>query len=328
VLHTPLCDLLGIEVPVIGAPYGPWDGVALAAAISNAGGLGSVGTAVRGAEELEEQWARLRSLTDRPFAVNHTNRPFREDAFAATLRARPAAISFHLAVAPELIDRAHHAGILWIQTTTDRAQAEAAVAAGADAIIAQGGEAGGHAGDVATMVIVPEVVDVAGDIPVVAAGGIADGRGLAAALALGAQGTCVGTRFLASEEMAVAREWKERIVAAGALDAVKVPNSDRVLPPFTLPCTPVAPRALRTETIEALTERPDTVDPAEAGPRMLAAVRDGGGHEHLPFTGQSAALVHEILPAAEIVRRLVAEAEAALVAAGRWAAPPNVNGLH
>ena len=102
-------------------------------------------------------------------------------------------------------------------------------------LVAQGTEAGGNAGWVTTMVLVPAVVDVAGDVPVVAAGGIADGRGVAAALALGAQGVSLGTRFLASTEMTIDAAWKDRIVAASALDAVKVPHAERVMPPFTLP---------------------------------------------------------------------------------------------
>ena len=123
VLRTRLCDRLGIEVPIIAAPFGPWEQVELAAAVSNAGGLGSVGTALRGVDELQRQWQRLRSLTDRPFAINHTVRPFDEDAFAATLDFEPAAISFHLGVPADLIERAHAAGILWIQQVMDREQA-------------------------------------------------------------------------------------------------------------------------------------------------------------------------------------------------------------
>ena len=311
-LRTPLCERLGIEVPVIAAPFGPWEQVELAAAVSESGALGSVGTALRGRAELLAQWERLRELTDRPFAINHTVRPFDEDAFAATLSFGPAAISFHLGVPDELVARAHDAGILWIQQVMDRRQAEQALAAGVDVIVAQGGEAGGNGGWVATMVLVPQVVDLAGDVPVVAAGGIADGRGLAAALALGAQGVSMGTRFLASTELAIAAEWKQRVLDADALDAVKVAGSERVMPPFNRPGGPAEPRALRTPLIDRLREDPESVDPAEVGAELRAALVEGRGHEYLPFAGQSAALVHEILPAAEIVRRVVAEAEATL----------------
>ena len=315
-LRTPLCELLGIEAPIIGAPFGPWDQVELAAAICNAGALGSVGTALRSVDELQNQWERLRSLTDKPFAINHTVRPFDEAAFAATLVFRPAAISFHLGVPADLVARAHDAGILWIQQVMSRTQAEEAVAAGADVIVAQGGEAGGNSGWVSTMVLVPQVVDVAGDIPVVAAGGIADGRGLAAALALGAQGVNLGTRFLATTEMNVADAWKQRIVAADALDAVKVANSDRVMPPFNRPGGPAEPRALSTPLIEQLRRNPEWIDPAVMGARLRESLLAGGGHEYLPFTGQSAGLITDVRPAAEIVERVVAEAEAALAALG------------
>ena len=311
-LRTPICGLLGIETPIIGAPFGPWEQVGLAAALSGVGALGSLGTGLRSVPELRAQWARMRELTDRPFAVNHTGRPFDEGAFAATLKAAPAAISFHMAVPADLIARAHDAGILWIQQVVDRREAEEAVAGGADVIVAQGGEAGGHSGWVSTIVLVPQVVDVAGEIPVVAAGGIADGRGLAAALALGAQGVSMGTRFLASTELAIADEWKRRIVEADAVDAVKVANSERVLPPYTWPRSSVEPRSLSTPLIEQLRVHPEWVDPAKMGVRIRDSVLAGRGDEYLPFAGQSAGLIGEVLPAAEIVRRVVAEAEAAL----------------
>jgi len=312
VLRTPVCDLLGIDIPIVGAPFGPWEQVDLAAAICEAGALGSVGTALRGPDELRTQWERLRALTDRPFAINHTVRPFDEEAFAATLAFRPAAISFHLGVAADLVARAHETGILWIQQVMSRAQAEEALAAGADVIVAQGGEAGGNGGWVSTMVLVPQVVDLAGDVPVVAAGGIADGRGLAAALALGAQGVCMGTRFLAATEMRIADEWKRRIVDADALDAVKVANSERVMPPFNRPGGPAEPRALSTPLIAQLRDHPEWVDPAVTGARLREALLAGRGHEYLPFAGQSVGLIDDVLPAAEIVRRVVAEAERAL----------------
>src|SRR6476646_1912322 len=177
-LRTRFCELLGISVPIVLAPFGPWDEVDLAAAVSESGALGSLGTALRSPSDLREQWVRLRALTDRPVAVNHTGRPFNEEAFAATLEARPAAISFHMGVPADLIARAHDRGILWIQTVGDRRAAELALEAGSDALVAQGTEAGGNSGWISTMVLVPAVVDVAGEVPVVAAGGIGDGRGI------------------------------------------------------------------------------------------------------------------------------------------------------
>jgi nitronate monooxygenase/enoyl-[acyl-carrier protein] reductase II len=318
---NPLCELLDIDLPIVLAPFGPWDQVDLAAAVCEAGALGSVGTAVRSVPELREQWNRLRDRTDRPFAINHTGRPFNPEAFEATLDFGPAAISFHMGVPRELIAEAHDRGIHWLQTVGDGQAASVALDAGADVLVAQGTEAGGNAGWVTTMVLVPAVVDVAGDVPVVAAGGIGDGRGMAAAFALGAQGVSLGTRFLASTEMSVDSAWKDRIVAASALDAVKVPNSERVMPPFTLPQhgVPFAPRALRTELIDQLESDPDGVDPATIGPQLVAAVRAGAGHDLLPFAGQSAELVHDVAPAAELVARLVAETAEALDRAGQLA---------
>jgi enoyl-[acyl-carrier protein] reductase II len=312
--RTPFCDLLDLDVPIVLAPFGPWEQVDLAAAVSNAGGLGSVGTAVRSKSELVDQWARLRQLTEKPFAINHTGRPFVPEVFDAILEAAPAAISFHLGVPADRIAEAHDAGSLWIQQVGDRIGAERALEAGADVLVGQGWEAGGNAGWVATMVLVPQLVDLAGDVPVLAAGGIGDGRGIAAALALGAQGVVLGTRFLASTEMTVAPEWKARIVAADASDAVKVPHGERVLPPFTLELPPgiaPAPRALRTPLIDQLEADPGSVDPESVGPRFVAAARAGRGHDLLPFAGQSAALVHDVVPAAAILARLVEEAEAA-----------------
>jgi nitronate monooxygenase/enoyl-[acyl-carrier protein] reductase II len=259
----------------------------------------------------------VRDRTDGPFAINHTGRPFDADAFEATLRFRPAAVSFHMGIPADLVARAHDQGIRWIQTVGSVPAAETALAAGADVLVAQGQEAGGNSGWISTLVLVPAVVDAAGDVPVVAAGGVADGRGLAAVLALGAAGASLGTRFLATEEMTIDPAWKRRIVAADAEEAVKVPHSERVLPPFTLPQVgaPFAPRALRTPLIDQLERAPDSVDPAEVGPAMLRAVRAGGGHELLPFTGQSAQLVHDVPPAREVVARLVADAERALARA-------------
>jgi enoyl-[acyl-carrier protein] reductase II len=169
------------------------------------------------------------------------------------------------------------------------------------------------------MVLVPQVVDAAGDVPVLAAGGIADGRGLAAALALGAQGAMLGTRFLASAEMSIdatgsAGSWPPTVSTQSRSSTAR-----RVLPPITLdlpPGPPPAPRALRTPLIDQLEADTEAVDPATVGPAFVAEVRDGHGHETLPFTGQSVALVRDIAPAATIVARLVAEAEAALRAAG------------
>lgn len=321
-MRTHLCDLLGIDVPIVCAPFGPWDEVELAAAVCEAGGLGSVGTAVRPLPELQAQWARLRQLTSRPFAINHQTRPFEPTAFEATLQEKPAAISFHMGDPGELVERAHAVGALWIQQVMDLEQARTAVRRGVDVIVAQGGEAGGHGGTVSTLVLVPQVVDVAGDIPVLAAGGIADGRGLAAALALGAQGVVMGTRFLASTEMHVSDAWKRMILEADATAALKAEYLDAILPPYTRPAYPAVGRVLRTPFYDEWHARArDLAQYAEAiRPKLVSEILQGDGHAYVPFAGQSAGLIQDILPAAEIIRSATAQAKAILRACPRMAA--------
>jgi len=135
------------------------------------------------------------------------------------------------------------------------------------------------------MVLVPQVLDVAGDVPVLAAGGIADGRGLAAALAMGAQGVQVGTRLLATREMRIHDDWKARIVAADALEAVKMVNAERVLPPYSRPGVRAEPRSLETDLVRRLREEPEGVDAEAELAGLLAAVREGGGHEQIRSPG-------------------------------------------
>jgi NAD(P)H-dependent flavin oxidoreductase YrpB (nitropropane dioxygenase family) len=224
-IRTPLCDVLGIDVPIGSA--GMAGGTArarLAAAVSEAGGLGGLGGIYReGPEYLRQQIRLTRDLTSRPFSVNLW--------------------VYLLDVAPQFLDvcieegvpsvtltfgdpgdyakRAKDAGLIVLHQVQTIAQAKRAAEAGVDAIIAQGGEAGGHTGSVATMALVPQAVDVARGIPVIAAGGIADGRGFAAALALGAQGVIMGTRFVTAEEAEpAAHGHRESIIAATADDTV------------------------------------------------------------------------------------------------------------
>jgi enoyl-[acyl-carrier protein] reductase II len=314
-LRTRLCELLGIEHPVIQAPIGPWSSAELVAAVSNAGGLGSVGTALWAAEDVRKQILRVRELTDRPFAVNHVVRPFNEEAFALTLAAKPKVVSLAMGDPGDLVERTHDADILFMQQVHTVEQARRAAEKGVDVLIAQGYEAGGFVSTVSTMSLLPQVVDAVSPIPVVAAGGIADGRGLAAALVLGAQGVYVGTRFLASEEAGIDDEWKQRIVAAESEDAVKVEFADHVFPaPNREGGYGTLPRVLRTAFVEEWNRRQEEAEREAERLRdeMITAVREGRGHELVPFTGQIAGMIREILPAGEIVRELVRETEETL----------------
>jgi enoyl-[acyl-carrier protein] reductase II len=322
-MHTPVCDLLGIDAPIVQASIGPWSSPELTAAACEAGALGSVGSALRTPSELGEQLARLRELTDRPFAVNHTARPFDPDAWRLTLDAAPAVVSFALGHSRELVEQAHAAGCLFMQQVHTVAQAHEAASSGVDVIIAQGGEAGGFGGTVAAMALVPQLVDAVAPVPVLAAGGIADGRGLAAALVLGAQGVNVGTRFLAcSEATGVPESWQRTIVAASSADAVKLEFAGSVFPPAGPGGYNTRPRALRTDYVDRWNARPQDAEREAERLRteLVEAARSGRGHELVPFTGQTAGLIGDVLPAGEIVRRMVEEAQQAVGrAAGAFA---------
>jgi enoyl-[acyl-carrier protein] reductase II len=320
-VRTQLCDLLGIQVPIVQAAIWPATSPELVAAVSNAGGLGSLGAVFESAASLEPKLVRVRELTARPFAVNHVVPLLNEETFALTLAAKPAVISFALGDPGELVERAHAAGARVIHQVHTVTQARQAAGRGVDAIIAQGAEAGGQglSAGVGTMALLPQVVDAVGPLPVLAAGGIADGRGLAAALVLGAQGVNVGTRFLASEEAAAADAWKQAILATESEDVVRFEVWRDLFPPASSTAYDTAPRVLRTAFVEEWRGRPDEVrqEAERLRGEVMAAVRRGRPDELVPFTGQTAGLIHDILPAAEIVRRMVAEAERVLTQAAR-----------
>jgi enoyl-[acyl-carrier protein] reductase II len=321
-LRTRLCDLLEIEHPIVQAGMGPFgSGAELAAAVSNAGALGSLGGTARSVEELRSQLGMLRERTERPYVVNFTQPWLQQspESFDIALESRPAAISLALGDPGEFVDRAHGAGVLFIQQVHTVEQARQVAARGVDVIIAQGTEAGGFTGRVAGFVLVPQVVDAVSPIPVVAAGGIADGRGLAAALVLGAQGVNVGTRFLASAEAAVSDAWKQAIVNARSEDAVKVDVWDDIFPKPAGGAFDVVPRALRTAFIDEWQgRRGDARREAERlQGEVGSGVMQGRMEQFVPFGGQSAGLVGDIRPAAEIIGALVREAEQALREAER-----------
>ncbi len=315
-LRTPFCDLVNIEHPIVQAAIWPATSPERVAAVSNAGGLGSIGAVFESAESLERQVARVRELSDRPFAINHVVPLLNEEAFAFTLAARAPVISFALGDPGDLVARAQAAGAKVIQQVHTVSHARQALERGVDAIVAQGSEAGGQgmAQGASTMVLVPQVVDVAGSIPVLAAGGIADGRGLAAALMLGAQGANIGTRFLASEEASAPGQWKEAILTAESEDAIRFHVWRSIMPASGGTTYDTVPRVLHTPFVDEWHENRDEAERCAERLRgeIFAAVREGRSHEILPFSGQTAGLIDEILPAGEIVRQIVADAETRL----------------
>jgi enoyl-[acyl-carrier protein] reductase II len=291
----------------------------LVAAVCGAGGLGSIGAVFEPADEVRRQMDRVRELTDAPFVVNHVVPALDEDAFAATLEEPPAAVSFALGDPGRLVERVHAEGVPVIHQVHTVGQALEAAERGVDLIIAQGSEAGGQgmAAGVGTLTLVPQVVDAVAPIPVLAAGGVAEGRGLAAVLVLGAAGANVGTRFLASNEAGAHDEWKQRILEIESETAVRFEAWSAIMPPSEGGYD-VVPRAIRTDFVAAWEGRHE--EAARQADRLreeiMAAVRERRPHELTPFSGQSAGLVKDILPAAEIVRRLAREAERALERAG------------
>lgn len=223
VLHTGLCDLLEIEYPILNAPMGGGDAPAeLAAAVSQAGGLGLIGGTTReGAPWLIRQIRRARELTNRPFGVGFISHlPGAADLMAVALDEGVRIVAHSFADPTPFIAAAHDAGALVLCQVRTVDAARRAADAGVDVVTAQGTEAGGHTGRVSTLPLVPAVVDAVAPMPVIAAGGIADGRGIAAALMLGADAVWLGTRFIATIESGVSDAYRARVIAATADDTV------------------------------------------------------------------------------------------------------------
>ena len=331
ILHTPLCKLLNIELPIIQAPIGGAAGPALAAAVSNAGGLGVV--TQLNVNEARQRSRETRKLTDRTFAVNQILRPQnspeldienRMERLKASLDEGAQVVALFWDDPSPYVELIHSAGALITHSVGSVEEARAAVDAGVDVIVAQGWEAGGHVkGDISTLALVPRVVDAVSPTPVVAAGGIADGRGVAAALVLGAAGVYVGTRFLVSEESDAHPIYKEKVLRSVESDTLYSGLFD-----IGWPDAPV--RTLRNSTVamwEAAGRPPSGQRPGEGD--VIVTLEDGrpgiryasgtatsaitGDIEAMAlWAGQGVGLATRIQPAGEIVRELAQEAESAL----------------
>jgi NAD(P)H-dependent flavin oxidoreductase YrpB (nitropropane dioxygenase family) len=265
VIRTRLTDLLGISCPIVQAAMGYVAGARLAAATSQAGGLGIIASATMGTEQLRSAVREVKDRTAAPFGVN-----LRADAADAAERVdliiaeKVPVASFALAPRPELISRLRDAGVITIASVGARRHAEKVAAWGIDAVIATGGEGGGHTGAVPTSLLVPQIVDSVG-IPVIAAGGFFDGRGLVAALAYGAAGIAMGTRFLLTSDSPVADAVKQVYLASDVTGTVVTSRVDGV-----------PHRVLRTPLVERL-ERAGRVSALVRSARSAAAFRDVSG---------------------------------------------------
>lgn len=318
-LRTPVCDLFGIAHPVFLAGMGEVAFADVCAAVSEAGGYGTLGMAASGPDRIRREMREVRRRTAKPFGV---------DMLAALPEAVNAAIDViveegascfvaGLGVPSPVIERCHRAGLLVMVICGKVEHARRAEEAGCDVVVAQGTEAGGHTGQVAGFALLPQMVDAV-RIPVLAAGAIVDGRGLAAALAFGAQGVWMGTRFIASTEARAAQRYKERILAAGGADT-EITRSYSGKPM----------RVLRNAWVEEWQRRAGEIQPFPA--QMLAAARDGvmnfvddaavdEARTCMP-AGQGAGAIHEILPAGEIVAQVVTEAGQVMERLGALARP-------
>ena len=313
-LHTKVCDLLKIDYPIIQAGMGPFTSPELVAAVSNAGGLGILGAPIRPPYDLTSQIKRIRELTAHPFGVNFLVTSYGEEAFQSALEQNVPLISTALGDPGDFVRKAHGKACLFMHQVHTRKQAVQAKERGVDLIVAQGSEAGGFGQRVSALPLVPQVVDAVTPTPVLAAGGIADGRGVAAALILGADGVVMGTRFLASKEAPIGDSWKNLILNSESEDTTKVEFINDLLPQGASGYGTV-PRAIKTDFIQkyATMDKESIMKNADALREEIGkAVMQRRFNEYVPFTGETTGLIRDILPVGEIVKKIVAEAVSCL----------------
>lgn len=312
-IATRLTELLGIEHPIMLAGMGGVSYAELAAAVSEAGGFGTLGMAGVQPMEIRAQMRRVRELTKKPFGVDllaAVPQSLEETADIIIEEGAAAFISGLGVPPPHLVEKFHAAGLKVMNVAGTVKHARHAEQGGLDAVVAQGTEAGGHTGRVAGMALIPQVVDAV-SIPVVAAGSIVDGRGLAAALALGAEGVWIGTRFIASAEAHAGQMYKDVILGASDEDTI-----------ITRAYTGKTLRAFRNAYVNDWEKRPQDIQPFP----MQAVVSHqnkvmggiGGQIEGLDrdrscfAMGQGAGAISDAPPAGEIVRRMIEEAAAVM----------------
>lgn len=311
-ITSQLCELLGITYPVFQGGMAWISDGRLAAAVSNGGGLGIIAAGNAPGSYVREQIQLAASLTDKPFGVNiMLLSPFADEVAQIVAEEKVAVVTTGAGNPSKYMKEWKAAGIRVIPVVPSVAMAKLMTRLGADALIAEGGESGGHIGELSTMVLVPQVCD-ATTLPVLAAGGIADGRGVAAAFMLGACGVQVGTRFLVAEECGVHPNYKEKILKAN--DLATITTGKRLGHPV---------RSLKTPFSRSLfqAEYSDISDEAleEMGVGKLAlAARDGDLQNGCFLAGQIAGMVNRAQPAAQIVRELCEEAEPLLKGASKW----------
>ena len=311
-IKTALTERFGLEYPIVLAPMGNVSGGRLAAAVSNAGGLGLVGGGYGDRDWMHRELSLARVEATRPWGIGIITWCATNETVEFALRYEPDVFMLSFGDPQPYVPAIKAAGCALLCQVQDVEDARAAKAAGADVIIAQGTEAGGHGARRATLPLVPAVVDAVAPTPVLVAGGIVDGRGLAAALMLGAQGVLMGTRFYAATESLGHQRAKERIVAARGSDTRRTRVFDVVRQhPWPEPYTG---RALGNAFLERWDGREDDLTAAldTEIPAFRAATREGDFDTAMVWAGEGVDLISDVAPAAQLVRHIGAEAEACL----------------
>jgi len=312
-IKTPVCSLAGIDYPIFQGGMAWISKAKLAAAVSNAGGLGIISAMNADAEYLRGQIKEARKLTDKPFGVNiMLLSPFVDEVAEVVADERVPVVTTGAGNPSKYMGAWLSAGIKVIPVVASVALAKLMTRAGASAVIAEGGESGGHVGDSTTMALVPQVCD-ATDLPVIAAGGIADGRGVAAAFMLGAQGVQLGTRFLVSDECEIHPNYKEKILKA--TDISTVVTGKRLGHPVRSLKTAFSREYLKAEYDGSISDA--ELEEMGVGALRMAVV-DGDNEKGCFLSGQIAGLVTKKQPAAEIIREIFEEAEKVLRGAHTW----------
>jgi enoyl-[acyl-carrier protein] reductase II len=314
-IRTPLCDLLGIDHPIVQGGMAWVSTPELVIAVSEAGALGILGAGNAPPNLVETQVREIKASTNRPYGVNvPLISPYIQEIVAICVREQVPVVTTGAGSPSSFIPVLKEAGVVVMPVVASVALAKRLERAGADALVVEGTESGGHIGDVSTLPLVPQVVDAV-SVPVVAAGGFADGRGLVAALALGAVGIQMGTRFIATAECAVHGNYKEMIVKAG--DRATITSGHSLGHPVRALKSPMTRKFIEMEKV-GLTE--EQLIEFGTGKLRKAAV-EGDTAEGSFMAGQCCGLVKDIVPVAELVRRVISEAESLLCHLPQYASP-------
>ena len=303
-MQTKLTKLLGIRHPIIQGGMAWIADASLASAVSNAGGLGIISAMNAGADWVREEIRKCRTLTDKPFGVNiMLMSPHVEEVAQMVAEEKVPVVTTGAGNPSRFVKLWKEAGIKILPVVASTALAKMVERAGVDAVIAEGGESGGHVGDLTTMALVPQVVDAV-KIPVVAAGGIGDGRGMVAAFALGACGVQMGTRFLVADECTVSAEYKKKVLAAKDISTMVTGKR------LGHPVRAIKNTYMNTYAkMEANSNIPDEELEQFGVGSLRKAAKDGNADEGCFLAGQIAGMVKRAQPAQEIVDEIMAQAE-------------------